>query len=209
MSFVDGVYRDALLLTINRRRCLLTRTMAGQAEVVERGLSMRLKTALADARPALRRIAERWCGNSGDAEDLLQDTFERALLRGIPPEIRCIVAWLTTMMHHLFINRCRDAARKPNHEALADNHGDVTRLEPDAPEPAWDHITVQDIRDALDHIEPVYRDVYRLHTFEYLSYKQIARQLSIDRITVGTRLHRARKQLREVLVKRFGLEGEP
>lgn len=164
---------------------------------------------LANAGPTLRRIAERWCGNSGDAEDLLQDTFERALRRGISPEIRSIAAWLTTIMHHLFINRCREAARMPDHGELDDIRGGVTRLETDAPEPAWSHITVQDIRDALDHIEGVYRDVYRLHTFEHLSYEQIAQQLSIRRITVGTRLHRARKQLRAVLVTRFGLERQP
>jgi RNA polymerase sigma-70 factor (ECF subfamily) len=182
--------------------------MAGQAEVVERELSVRLQAALADAEPALRRIAERWCGNRGDADDLLQDTFERALSRGISPEVRSTGAWLTTIMHNLFINRCRDAARRPGHETFEGINGQVTRLETDTSEPAWSHITVQDIHDALDHIEPVYRDVYKLHTFEYLSYEQIATRLSIQRITVGTRLNRARKQLRKVLVKRFGLEDE-
>ena len=169
---------------------------------------MRLQTALVDARPALQRIAERWCGNSGDAEDLLQDTFERALQRGISPEVRSVAAWLTTIMHHLFINRCRDAARKPGHETFEGTNRQVTRLETDTAEPAWSQITVLDIRDALEYIEPVYRDVYRLHTFEHLSYEQIARQLSIQRITVGTRLNRARKQLRKVLAKHFGLEDE-
>lgn len=52
----------------------------------------------------------------------------------------------------------------------------------------------------------MYRDVYSLRMLQDLSYEQIARRLSIDRITVGTPLSRARKRLREVLVRRFGLE---
>jgi len=40
-----------------------------------------------------------------------------------------------------------------------------------------------------------------------LPTSKIAERLSIQRITVGTRLNRARKKLREVLVKRFDLGG--
>jgi RNA polymerase sigma-70 factor (ECF subfamily) len=183
--------------------------MAEQAEAFERELPERLESALVDAEPALKRLAERLCENTADARDLLQDTFERAVRHGIPPEVRCTRAWLTTIMHNLFIDHCRAAARQPNHDALEDKHCNVIQLEPDVLEPAWTQITVQDIHDALDQIDRVYRDVYRLHTFEHLSYERIAQQLSIQRITVGTRLNRARKRLREVLVKRFGLEDKP
>ena len=85
----------------------------------------------------------------------------------------------------------------------------VDRFEPDGPEPAWSRITIDDIRDALEVIDPVYREVYQLHTFENRTYDQIAHQLGIQRVTVGTRLNRARKKLREVLVARFGLETKP
>jgi RNA polymerase sigma-70 factor (ECF subfamily) len=183
--------------------------MVEQVEALERELSVRLEAALVDAEPALRRLAERLCENGVDVHDLLQDTFERAVRQGISPEVRCTCAWLTTIMHNLFIDRCRAAARHPNPEALEEDHGNVTQIETDAPEPAWTRVTVGDIGDALEAIEPVYRDVYKLHTFDHLSYEQIAQQLSIQRITVGTRLNRARKRLREVLVKRFGLEDKP
>jgi RNA polymerase sigma-70 factor (ECF subfamily) len=165
-----------------------------------------LNTALLNAEPMLRRLAERMCENSGDASDLVQDTFERALRRGISPEIRSTNAWLTTIMRNLSRNHRRDAARKPDHETFEDSHGQVTRFEPDALPPAWSRITVQDIRDALTQIKPLYRDVYELHTFGHLSYAQVAQRLSIQRRTVGTRLTRARHQLRDVLVRRFGLE---
>jgi RNA polymerase sigma-70 factor (ECF subfamily) len=165
-----------------------------------------LEAVLVEAEPVLTRIAERLCGNPADARDLVQDTFERVTRQGLPPEVRNPCAWLATSIHNLFIDRCRAAARRPNHESLADQHADITQLEPDPPEPAWTNITVEDIRRALAELDPVYREVYVLHTFEHCSYGQIAQRLSIQRVTVGTRLNRARKKLREVLVKRFGLE---
>jgi RNA polymerase sigma-70 factor (ECF subfamily) len=166
----------------------------------------RLEAALCDALPVLRRAAGRLCDNPDDVYDLLQDTFERAMTQGIPDQIRSTRGWLRRIMFHLFIDGRRAAARFGHVEALDDRHGDVSEGQPEAPEPAWADLTLADIHGALDEIEPVYRDVYRLRMFEYLSYEQIAERLSIERITVGTRLSRARKRLREVLVRRFGLD---
>jgi RNA polymerase sigma-70 factor (ECF subfamily) len=166
----------------------------------------RLEAALCDALPGLRRVACRLCNNPDDVYDLLQDTFERAMTQGIPDQIRSTRGWLRRIMFHLFIDGRRAAARFGHVEALDDRHGDVSDDPPEAPEPAWADLTLADIHAALDELDPVYRDVYSLRMFESLSYEQIAERLSIERITVGTRLSRARKRLREVLVRRFGLE---
>lgn len=168
-----------------------------------------LATALASSAPALSRIAERLCGNTADARDLVQDTFERATRIGLPPELRNPSAWLVTIMHNLFIDRCRARSRRPSHEPLVERHADVMQLEHAPPEPAWSRITVDDIRAALLELDASYREVYELHTFERWSYEQIAERLAIQRVTVGTRLNRARKKLREVLARRFGLEEAP
>lgn len=164
-----------------------------------------LNTVLQNAEPMLRRLADRMCENSGDACDLVQETFERALRKGFSPEIRSTNAWLTTIMRNLSLNHRRDAARKPAHESFEERHGQITELDRDALQPAWSRITVQDIHVALTQIKPLYRDVYELHTFEHLSYEQIGQRLAIQQRTVGTRLTRARQQLRDVLVRHFGL----
>jgi RNA polymerase sigma-70 factor (ECF subfamily) len=168
-----------------------------------------LAAAYADIRVQLMRFAERLCGNAADAEDLVHDMFERAMRQGVPREVRNLHAWLTTNLHNLFIDRCRSIARRPSHESIKDKHDNLTQLEPDGPEPPWSRITTADIRVALGEIDPVYRDVYVLHTFQHLSYEQISQRLRIQRITVGTRLNRARKKLRDVLIARFGLEVPP
>lgn len=207
MLFRPGVKEGAVLLTDRRTpRKLGRRRVEPVGDVPPEPKS--LGDALADAEPVLRRQAQRMCRNRNDVHDLLQDTFERACRHGIPSGTLSTRAWLTTIMNRLFYDRCRAAKRHPRQEVLEDTLG-VTSLEQGPPEPPWRRLTIDDIREALAQIEPVYRDVYVLHTFDHLSYEEIAGRLSIERITVGTRLSRARKRLREILVKRFGLEDVP
>lgn len=177
----------------------------GALEVEER---KDVAALLADAEPALRRMARRLCASNDDAADLVQDTFERAMRSGIPPGLRSPRAWLTRIMHNLFLDRCRSEASR-GVQPLDDRYAEIVQLEPDGPEPAWGKITIEDVRAALDQVEPVYREVYQTRMFEGLSYEAIAARLGIARLTVGTRLCRARKRLREVLIKRFGLEALP
>jgi RNA polymerase sigma-70 factor (ECF subfamily) len=165
-------------------------------------------SVIAEHESALRQLAERLCANRADAHDLVQDTFERATRQGLPAELRSPRAWLVTMMHHLFIDRCRAEARRPSHEQLDESAMDAgVGEESDGPEPPWARVTLHDVRAALAAIDRTFREVYVMHTFDKLSYEQIAGRLGIERVTVGTRLNRARKKLREVLVARFGLEA--
>jgi RNA polymerase sigma-70 factor (ECF subfamily) len=183
--------------------------MVEQPEASDRSAPGFLGAALTEARPALERLAERLCRNPTDAEDFVQKTCLRAIADGIPPDVRNVPGWLAKILHNLFIDDCRAKSRRPGHETLSDKHECVTQLEPDGPEPVWTRITVADIRNAADELEPVYRDVYVLHTFEHRSYDEIARKLEIPRVTVGTRLHRARKKLREVLMARLAQKDKP
>lgn len=206
MLLVDGV-KGGAVLTARRFPRKLLRKRIEQVEVAQPE-SKSLEDALADAEPTLRRLAQRMCEDSSDVHDLIQDTFERACRRGIPQEIHCTRAWLTTIMHRLYLDRRRAAARHPRPQVLGDGPG-IASFEQSVSEPPWKRITIEDLHQSLAQIEPVYRDVYVLHAFDELSYEEIAGKLSIGRITVGTRLSRARKRLRELLVKRFGLEDEP
>jgi RNA polymerase sigma-70 factor (ECF subfamily) len=162
---------------------------------------MRLAATWKHAEPQLRRLAERMCRSRADAADLVQDTFVRAAKVGIPIEVRNPSAWLTTTMHHLFIDRCRAEARKPTQEPLSVVHEGVVQYQRE-PEPAWCELSIDDVHAALPELEPIYREVYAMYTFEHRSYEAIAARLGIDRVTVGTRLSRARRMLREVLSKR-------
>lgn len=158
---------------------------------------------------ALNAVALRLCGNPHDARDLVQDTFERALrslARDNPlnPNSR---PWLLSILHHLFIDRCRAAARDRRLLASSDeiDEAAVGAPEPDSePASAWETITQEQLRAAVDQLGANFRDVYVLHAVEHCSYKEIAARLSISQVTVGTRLIRARRRLKELLLAQAG-----
>jgi len=142
--------------------------------------------------------AMRLVRSRSDALDLLQDTYERAL-RGqatFQPGTN-LRHWLMTIMYNLFLDRCRRQAREPR--ALCIDEHEVASPEADAPEP-WETITDEQIHAALADLERPFREVYELRLLDNCSYDEIADRLTIPRSTVGTRLMRARRKLRETLL---------
>jgi len=137
-----------------------------------------------------------------DAWDLVQDTFEHAL-RGydsFQPGSNMRV-WLMTIMQHLFIDRCRRKAREPWLEPIDEDV--IATVEPEAmSKPAWATISDEQVADALQELESPFREVYQLRLLDKCSYDEIAERLLIPRSTVGTRLMRARKKLRQTLLRR-------
>jgi RNA polymerase sigma-70 factor (ECF subfamily) len=68
-----------------------------------------------------------------------------------------------------------------------------------APEELWDRLTPQSLSDAIGRLSEEPRRVFMLHA-DGLPYLEIARRLNVRVSTVGTRLHRARRALREMLL---------
>nr|HEX4314210.1 RNA polymerase sigma factor [Kofleriaceae bacterium] len=158
-----------------------------------------IATALRAHEPLLQATARRLTGNAADADDLVHDTYERALRAWDRYADRGnLKAWLMTILHNQFIDRCRRAKRQAT-EAIAD---DVPAPEPAAP-PAWSAITPEQLSQALDALAEEFRAVYDLHAAGR-SYDQIAEALAIPKATVGTRLLRARKKLKDALVRELG-----
>lgn len=150
----------------------------------------------------LRTLAKRLCRDATEANDLVQDTFERALRatsNQVPENPR---AWLVTIMHNLFIDKCRQKKREPAMVTFGEQV-EVTSFEPE-PEPEWASISMEQLRAALASLDDGFRRVYELHCFEGASYDEIAQALNIAKNTVGTRLVRARLKLREVLRAQVG-----
>ncbi|HZJ63220.1 MAG TPA: RNA polymerase sigma factor [Kofleriaceae bacterium] len=168
---------------------------------LEDEVAMRLAATWKHAEPRLRKLADRLCRSKADAADLVQDTYVRAAKIGMPEDVRNPCAWLTTIMHNLFIDGCRADARRPIQETL-DAHEAILQHHDPVEEPPWATLTVDDVRAVLPELDRIYREVYVMHTFEGRSYETIAARLKIDRVTVGTRLSRARRMLRAVLSRR-------
>jgi RNA polymerase sigma-70 factor (ECF subfamily) len=147
---------------------------------------------------ALYRMARRLTRDPTRAEDLVQETFARALRSresfslqefGIKP-------WLLRIMYNLHLNRADRDKRQPisvSDESLetATPNGDAFLPIDPASFQAMDEQLVH----ALDDLPEDYRTVILLWAVEELSYKEIADTLEIPLGTVMSRLHRARQRL--------------
>jgi RNA polymerase sigma-70 factor (ECF subfamily) len=158
-----------------------------------------LERRLAAHGPALRAAAAGLCRGSGapELEDLIQDTFERALRhltagRPAPDNER---AWLVSILRHVFIDRLR--AARPRHETI--DELPLPAPEP-VPEPVWARVSIADVEAALATIDPALRAPFELHYLQRMPYAEIAATLKIPPNTVASRLHRARKAVRDCLL---------
>jgi RNA polymerase sigma-70 factor (ECF subfamily) len=157
---------------------------------------------LAAHEEAVRSAARFICRDDQEREDLVQDTFERALRflaaassqgRPRPTHLR---AWLVSILRNAFVDRKRRA--KLELVELAD----PPAIEPE-PAPAWAALSLDEVRAALAGLDPDLRTVFELHYIDRLRYSDIAERLGIPANTIATRLFRARRRLRERLT------GEP
>jgi RNA polymerase sigma-70 factor (ECF subfamily) len=172
----------------------------GRPVTVERAFTK----AVREHEALLMGIARRLCGNDADAADLVHDTYERALRAWDRYSDRGnLRSWMVAIMNNLFIDRCRKNRRTPLTQTIDDI--EVPAPEPTAP-PAWSSVTPQQLDAALATIGAEFRKVYELHALGR-SYDEIAAELKIAKATVGTRLIRARKKLRDALMREIG--GEP
>jgi RNA polymerase sigma-70 factor (ECF subfamily) len=150
-------------------------------------------SAIEAAIPRLRRYALALTRDRGRADDLVQDTLERALRKFVLWRRRdARGAWLFTVMHNVFINQVRAA------------HLDEVPL--DAIDPAGHRETpdtAHDLEGALGRLPATQREVLLLVALEGFGYEEAARILEVPVGTVMSRLSRAREQLRRLL------DGEP
>jgi RNA polymerase sigma-70 factor (ECF subfamily) len=149
-------------------------------------------------RPAILAVALRLSGDSAEANDLVQDTYERALRRygSFAPGTNAR-AWLVAILHNLFVDRCRRARVRPLVVPI-DRSDDLAADEPTEPQD-WSEITMEQLDAAVAQLGAEFRETFRLHAIERRSYQEIALQLGISKATVGTRLFRAREKLRAIL----------
>lgn len=148
--------------------------------------------------PRLRRYARALTGDRHRADDLVQDTIERAL-RKAPLWRRGsrLDAWLLTLMHNIFINQWRVG------HAGANLPLDDLPAEPATRPLQTDALELRDLQAALLRLPPEQRGVLLLVTLEEKTYEEAAAILDLPLGTVMSRLARARERLRRELA------GEP
>ena len=157
------------------------------------------ETLIAEYLPRMRRRAARMCRRDADADDVVQDALLRAFRSrdGLRSPERA-GGWLLTIVSSTFIDSVRRRRARPTEVEMA--------VEPAAPdvelevEQPWAHVSIDDVRAAVAALPDDVRDTYRMFALEGHDYTSIAATQGIPRATVGTRIHRARRHLRALLV---------
>ncbi len=144
--------------------------------------------------PRLRRYARAMLGDRAAADDLVQDTLERAWSRiaqwRAGSDLR---AWLFGIMHNLRV----DQLRRNGLPTTSLDEEEVAEV-PVRPTQS-DLLEVMDLESALRQLPDEQREVLLLVALEEMSYADIAASLGIPIGTVMSRLSRGRERLRVVM----------
>src|SRR5882762_1331969 len=155
------------------------------------------------------RVARRFVGSREEAEDLVQQTYERAFRswRQFTPGTN-LRAWLLRILTNLNIDRGRRVQRSPQTTPLDTEAGDYflyNKLESQLPdgnpdqERVLERLSQDSIVEALAEVPHDFRDVIVLVDIGEFSYADAAQILDIPMGTVMSRLHRGRRILKKNL----------
>ncbi len=152
-------------------------------------------TELLGALPRLRRYAIALVGDSSLADDLVQETVERALKnRAALKDDRRLFGWLRTILYNLYMDALRERRSRGVTVDLDEMGNSLT-----VSVPPNDGTATLDFVRAMDGLSADHRQILLMIGLEGLSYRDIADELDIPIGTVMSRLARARDQLRSRL----------
>ena len=148
---------------------------------------------LVDLIPRLRRYARALVSDRASADDLVQDTLERAWAKlHLYRRGTDLRAWLFTVMHNVHVNKVRSARAT---DPLDDEMPELAQRAAQG-----DSLVVRDLERAIARLPDEQRAVLLLVTLEEMSYEEVARTLGIPIGTVMSRLSRAREKLRTMML---------
>ncbi|MGP1362666.1 MAG: RNA polymerase sigma factor [Bacteroides sp.] len=145
----------------------------------------------------LLRYARSLTGNIEDANDLLQETFLRALLfQNSYQEGTNLRAWVFTIMRHTFINHYRRNMRKNTTFDSTDNQ---VLLNNRPSEQQTDELSsYNEMNNAIEQLGDDFRIPFKMHTEGY-KYREIAEKLDLCIGTVKSRIFFSRQRLMQML----------
>lgn len=132
------------------------------------------------------------CGEKGMAEDLVQETFLKALL-ALPEGHTNMRAWLYVVARNLYFNACRRQKRRAD-------FAQVEQMQDETAQEMLEHLIAEEDRrmlyQALGHLQPRKREVLELQYFGGLSVKETAAVLKLTPEHVRVLSYRAKKELK-------------
>src|SRR5215470_6079664 len=145
----------------------------------------------------------RWLAhNETDAEDLVQDTYLKALrsFASFKPGTN-FRAWMFKILKNTFLSSCSKLERRMTVAMDSEDEDEAeSTVDSNTPETILlNRANSQLVWNAVEHLPVHYRETLLLCDVEEMSYREIAEILSIPLGTVMSRLARARRAVRESL----------
>src|ERR1700759_1766395 len=153
--------------------------------------------ALGDHIDRLYRAAWGLCGSREEAEDLVQETFERVVRRPRFLRSEDDLGYLLRVLRNTFFSARRAAGRRPQTTPLPD---DLDLIEARSAPAADSRLQSAELYAAISRLPDDFRDALVAIDVVGLSYREAARALKGREATITTRLHRARQRVAKDLV---------
>jgi RNA polymerase sigma-70 factor (ECF subfamily) len=168
------------------------------AETVQQGDAEAYGDLITRYEAKLKRYARKFLNRQEDIEDLVQDVFVKAYinLQSFDTSQR-FSPWIYRIAHNTFVNELRRKDRQGFGVFDADTIFSLIAAKETADGEALAAEVEAEMDTLVETLPSKYREVILLHYFEDLSYQEISDVLRIPVNTVGVRMTRARKKLKE------------
>lgn len=155
-----------------------------------------LNLTILENSPILNSIAQKFTNDPYEKEELVQETFIRSL-NSLEKFIHNpkLVAWLYTIMKNIYINKYR---RQVKFRSIESDLQSLEHFEKTSWNRGESKFVMEDIQDALAKLPESNYKAFTMFVEGY-KYNEIAEYLQVPEGTVKTRIHVARKLLKEDL----------
>jgi len=158
---------------------------------------------------SLYNLAHWLVRNKSDAEDLVQETYRKALVSFASFQTGTnFRAWMFRILKNTFLSSCSRLERRMTVAVDSEPDGPELAVESETPETILiERSNREQVQRAIDELPTHFRETLVLCEVEELSYREIAEILSIPIGTVMSRLTRARRAVRTSLGSNHAIEG--
>ena len=168
------------------------------AKLVQNGDSDAFGELITRYESKLKRYARKFLNTDDEIDDLVQDVFIKSYtnIQSFNTELR-FSPWIYRIAHNTFVNELKRKSKHSMHLFDIDTILPFAAAEETTDGELLEEELRSEIEAHIQDLQPKYREVIVLHYFESLSYKEISDILQIPVSTVGVRMSRARKKLKE------------
>lgn len=147
---------------------------------------------IVEFKPSLLKYAGHFNLDKEESQDLVQETYLKAILNREKFVSGYMRAWLFTIMKNTFINNYRQGIRN-NCERADDSYAFSRTKSPDSDNPE-SVLTVDELNKKIEELKDKFRIPFKMHIEGY-KYKEIAETINVKVGTVKSRIFLARKYL--------------